>query len=211
MPIAVDRKILPSTRPMDQEWYEYSPFPTRKALIWPNGARVALSVVPAVACMDVAPPEENPGVNVPSLERQRSVTPRSSITVIASESIACSRRSTSPAFEQRRPSVHWSPSAIPGHRRAGPLARLGDYGTRPDWRNHHHRQDVRSPTSGRSLRAAATQSQARPARSPRGGSPPASASRLTRPGCSRKPASPTLPTGATTISRTGGFESQPAA
>lgn len=66
MPAATDRKIFPSTR-MDQEWYDYSPFPTRAALTWPNGARVALWVSIALECMDALPPEEYPGVNIPLL------------------------------------------------------------------------------------------------------------------------------------------------
>lgn len=50
------RVINPSTR-MDQEWFSFSAFPTRRPIKWPNRARVALWIVPAVEYLDVVPPE----------------------------------------------------------------------------------------------------------------------------------------------------------
>jgi len=66
MPTAIDRTIFPSTR-MDQEWYPYSAFPTRRPISWFGGARVALWVSVALEAMDVLHPEDYPAVNVPLL------------------------------------------------------------------------------------------------------------------------------------------------
>jgi peptidoglycan/xylan/chitin deacetylase (PgdA/CDA1 family) len=59
MPSATDRIIFPSTR-MDQEWYSYSAFPSRRPIHWPGGARIALWIVPAIEFMEVIPPEDFP-------------------------------------------------------------------------------------------------------------------------------------------------------
>lgn len=51
------RNIHPATR-MDQDYYPYSPFNTRPALEWPNGARVAIMVVINVEFQDLILPED---------------------------------------------------------------------------------------------------------------------------------------------------------
>jgi allantoinase len=63
MPSATDRSIFPATR-MDQEWYGYSPFPERKALAWPNKARVALWIACSLQFMEPQLPEEWSRLNI---------------------------------------------------------------------------------------------------------------------------------------------------
>jgi len=45
---------------MDQEWYSYSAFPSRRPVTWPQGERVALWIAPSLEFMDVVPPEGFP-------------------------------------------------------------------------------------------------------------------------------------------------------
>jgi peptidoglycan/xylan/chitin deacetylase (PgdA/CDA1 family) len=49
---------------MDQEWFDYSPFPFRKPLSWPDGARVALWISVALECMDPQDPDEWSALNI---------------------------------------------------------------------------------------------------------------------------------------------------
>lgn len=55
MPAQLQRVNRPDTR-MDQDLYGFSAFPSRRPLLWPGGARVALWVVPIVELMDLIPP-----------------------------------------------------------------------------------------------------------------------------------------------------------
>jgi allantoinase len=54
MPENLERVVLPSSR-MDQDWYDFSAFPTRKPIAWPGGARIALWIVPSLEFMDLVP------------------------------------------------------------------------------------------------------------------------------------------------------------
>jgi allantoinase len=64
MPENLERVILPSSR-MDQDWYDFSAFPTRAPIVWPGGARVALWIVPSLEFMDLVP-EDNAWGLMPS-------------------------------------------------------------------------------------------------------------------------------------------------
>ena len=55
MPGQLERVIRSTTR-MDQEWYNFSAFPSRAPLQWPGGARVALWIVPSIELMELVPP-----------------------------------------------------------------------------------------------------------------------------------------------------------
>lgn len=56
MSVATERTLFPSTQ-MDHEWFSFSAFPERRPLRWPNNARVALWIVPALEFLDVIPPD----------------------------------------------------------------------------------------------------------------------------------------------------------